>query len=149
MSVGMCTFAYTTVETGASLANLDAFIDAKYAALANRGQITSWIVRPDVANAISKLKTASSSNEYLVAFDSNGEMTIAGVPVLVSDQVDANTKFWGISKSRSVLVIRKGIAVERSTESAFRNYALDLLSNFRYGLGFLHEAANVRGYDAA
>ena len=63
--------------------------------------------------------------------------------------VDTATKFWGISKARNVFVVRKGTVVERSTQSSFLNYALDIMANFRYGIGFLHEAANVRGYDAA
>ncbi|MGG7103117.1 MULTISPECIES: phage major capsid protein [Rhodococcus] len=144
---GLLGTGYTSVDTGASLTNLDAFVSAKYAALANRGEITNWIISPTVAEQVSQLKVGSGSNQNLLQFVENG-MMIAGVPVLISDQVDAATKFWGISKARTVLVIREGTKVERSTESAFLNDAVDLKATFRYGLGFLHEPANVRGYDA-
>jgi hypothetical protein len=30
-----------------------------------------------------------------------------------------------------------GTTVKRSTESAFRNHALDIMANYRYGIGFL------------
>lgn len=147
---GLLSTDYTTVDTGASLANLDAFIDAKFAAEANGGKLTSWIMRPAVANAVLKLKKLSTgSNESLLSYTDAGDLVIAGLPVITSAQVDANTLFWGISKARTVLVTRTGTTVERSTESAFRNYALDIMANYRYGIGFLHEEANVRGYDAA
>ena len=40
-------------------------------------------------------------------------IVVAGLPVLVSDQVDANTLFWGIPKQHVMFVQRKGTAVER------------------------------------
>lgn len=139
---GLLSTDYTSVEA-ASISSLDAFVEAKYAALAHGGNLTNWIMSPAVAETISKLKVQSGSLAYLVQFVENG-MTIAGVPVLVSDQTDANTFAWGISRSRNVLVVREGTRVERSTESAFLEDGVDLKATFRYGLGFLHEEANVR-----
>jgi len=107
-------------------------------------------MRPAVANAILKLKKLSTgSNESLLSYTDAGDLVIAGLPVITSAQVDAATLFWGISKARTVLVTRTGTTVELSTESAFGNYALDIMANYRYGIGYLHEEANVRGYDAA
>lgn len=145
---GLLSTAYTTVDTGASLTNLDPFIDAKFAAEANGGRITSWIVRPAVANVILKLKKASGSNESLLSYTDSGDLVIAGVPVITSPLVDASTQFWGISGERNVLVTRSGTTVERSTQSAFLNYALEIMATYRYGIGFLDPASNVRGYDA-
>jgi HK97 family phage major capsid protein len=146
---GLLSTSYTSVDTGASLSNLDAFIDAKFAAEANGGKLTSWVMRPAVANAILKLKKATGSSESLLSYTDAGDLVIAGLPVITSTQVDNATLFWGISKARSVLVTRTGTSVERSTESAFRNYAMDIMANYRYGIGFLHEEANVRGCDVA
>lgn len=106
-------------------------------------------MRPAVANAILKIKKATGSTESLLSYNDAGDLVIAGLPVITSAQVDAATLFWGISKARTVLATRTGTTVERSTESAFRNYALDIMANYRYGIGFLREEANVRGYDAA
>jgi HK97 family phage major capsid protein len=102
-------------------------------------------MRPAVANAILKIKKATGSTESLLSYNDSGDLVIAGLPVITSAQVDADTLFWGISKARAVLVTRTGTTVERSTESAFRNYALDIIATYRYGIGFLHEEANVRG----
>lgn len=146
---GLLSTDYTTVDTGAALANLDPFIDAKFAAEANGGKLTSWVMHPNVARDILKLKKLTTgSNESLLMYNDAGDLVIAGLPVVTSPLVDVATKFWGISKARNVFVVRKGTEVERSTQSSFLNYALDIMANFRYGLGFLHEAANVRGYDA-
>jgi hypothetical protein len=64
-----------------------------------------------VAKALSKLKVASGSNQSLVQFVDDG-ITVAGLPVLASDQVDASTLFWGIPKA-VVFVQRKYTTVER------------------------------------
>ena len=136
----------TPVDTGASLTNLDHFIAARYAAVAAGSERTSWIVSPTTAEAVSKLKVQSGSNQNLVHFVEDGP-TIAGLPVLVSDQVDANTKFWGIPQAHVVLVVRKGTRVER-----FPNVQKDgqwVRAVSRLGLGFLNPAGVVRGYKIA
>ena len=143
---GLLSTAYTTVDTGASLANLDAFIDARFAAEEAGSELTHWIVKPSVANALSKLKRASGSNESLIQFVEDG-ITIAGLPVLRSNQVDAATLFWGIPKDHVVLVTRKGTTVEKFP--AVYNVGVDIRVHARYGIGFLNPAGVVRGYDAA
>ena len=55
---GLQSIEYTEVDTGASLANLDPFVTARYAALSAGSTLTNWIVRPAVAEALSKLKVA-------------------------------------------------------------------------------------------
>src|SRR6185295_18218664 len=74
--------------------------------------LTNWIVRPAVAEALSKLKVQSGSNQSLFQFVEDG-ITVAGLPVLVSDQVDAATLFWGVPKAHVMFVQRKGTTVER------------------------------------
>ncbi|WP_231995966.1 hypothetical protein [Mycobacterium sp. 852002-51163_SCH5372311] len=46
-------------------------------------------------------------------------------------------------------VLRKDAEVTRSKDSGFYNDALDVRAITRVGVGFLHEAAVVRGYDVA
>lgn len=143
---GLLSIGYTGVDTGASLTNLDPFIAARYAAKANGSDLTSWIMAPTQAEALSKLKVASGSNQSLIQFVEDG-ITVAGLPVIVSDQVDPSTKFWGIPQAHVVLVIRKGTKVER-----FPNVQKDgiwVRAVSRLGLGFLNEPGVVRGYAAA
>ncbi len=72
---------------------------------------------------------------------------MVGLPVLISNQVDANTLFWGIPKQHVVLVMRKGTAVKRFP--AVYNDGTDIRAVSRFGLAFLNEPGLVRGYDAA
>jgi hypothetical protein len=66
--------------------------------------------------------------------------------VLVSDQVDAATFFWGVPSAHVVLVMRKGTTVERFPAVDQDGTYVRAIS--RLGLGFLNEAGVVRGYDA-
>ncbi|MGV0603373.1 phage major capsid protein [Mycolicibacterium sp. XJ1904] len=143
---GLQSIAYSTVDTGAALANLDPFVSARYAAIDAGSELTSWIVTPETAEAISLLKEASGSNKNLVEFVEDG-LRVAGLPVLVSDQVDAATVFWGIPKSHVMYVLRKGTSVERFPAVTQDGTYVRAVS--RIGIGFLNEAGVVRGYDAA
>ncbi|MDF0530906.1 phage major capsid protein [Tsukamurella sp. 8F] len=145
---GLLSTDYSEVDTGASLTNLDTFVDAKYAAIDAGAELTNWIMSTATAKAVAKLKEASGSNRALVDFVDN-QMLLAGIPVLLSNQVDTNTKAWGISRASNVFVVREGARVEVSKDSHFQSDGVALKATFRYGLGYLNEAANVRLYDAA
>jgi hypothetical protein len=90
---------------------------------------------------LSKLKTASGSNQPLLEFVEDG-ITVAGLPVLVSDQVDANTVAWGVPAEHVKFVQRKGTTVERFP--AVYNDGLDIRAISRLGLAFLNEPGVVR-----
>lgn len=144
---GLLSTAYSAVDSaGPTLTSLDPFVDGIFKSEENQGSVDAWIMHPSVANQLSKLKKATGSNESLLQLVEDG-MTIAGRPVILSTLTDPDTIAWGVSKAHSVLVVRTGTSVERSTQSAFLNYAVDVMANFRYGIGFLHEPANVRIYD--
>ncbi|MBU8826981.1 phage major capsid family protein [Mycolicibacterium goodii] len=104
---------------------------------------------PSTAETIAQIKKASGSNESLIAFDARGELSILGLPVLTHPNVDEDTFFWGIPSDRVVTVLRKDAEVSRSKDSGFYNDALDVRAITRVGVGFLHEAAVIRGYDKA
>jgi HK97 family phage major capsid protein len=143
---GLLSLTSTAVDTGASLTNLDPFVQARYAALSHGSELTSWIVSPDTAEALSKLKVQSGSNQSLLQFVEDG-IVVAGLPVLVTDQIDAATLFWGIPQAHVMFVQRSGTTVER-----FPNVQQDgtwLRAISRIGLAFLNPAGVVRGYDAA
>ncbi len=146
---GLLSTSYTTVDTGASLTNLDPFISAVYAAKAVGARLTSWVMDPSVAEAVQKLKRSTGSNENLIDFSPNGDLKIAGLPVFTLPAVDASTLFWGIPAARVVTVLRKDAEVSRSKDSGFYNDALDVRALSRVGFGFLHPAAVIRGYDAS
>ena len=128
------------MDTGGSLTNLDAFVSARYAAQAEGSTLTSWIVRPAVAEALSKLKVETGSNQTLLQFVDDG-IVVAGLPVLVSDQVDEDTVFWGIPEAHVIFAQRKSTTVER-----FPNVQQDgtwIRAVSRLGMAFLNEAGVV------
>lgn len=142
---GLLSADYTPVDTGTAITNLDPFVQARYAAEAVGSKLTSWIVSPAVAEALSKLKIASGSNQSLIQFVEDG-ITVAGLPVVVSDQVDGDTQFWGVPKDHVVLVNRLGTSVERFP--AVERDGTYVRGVARFGIGFLNEAGVVRGYNA-
>jgi HK97 family phage major capsid protein len=142
---GLQSIEYTTVDTGASLTNLDAFVSARYAAQAAGSTLTNWIVRPAIAEALSKLKVETGSNQSLLQFVDDG-IVVAGLPVLVSDQVDEDTLFWGVPSAHVMFVQRAGTTVERFP--AVYNDGTDIRAISRLGLSFLNEAGVVRGWNS-
>lgn len=136
------------VDTGTvTLDTLDAFHQAKAAALADGAEITVFILAPDVALALAQAKQGTDSNMGLLDNVGDG-VTVAGVKVLVSSDVPAGNA-WGLDGSQVYVVQRTGTVVARSTDAAFTADALLVRATARVGFGFANPAGVVRLYDAA
>ncbi|WP_420880750.1 phage major capsid protein [Rhodococcus sp. (in: high G+C Gram-positive bacteria)] len=146
---GLQSITPSVVDTGAAITNTDPFVEAVFKAKNVGAKLTHWLMAPTVAETVAQLKKGSGSNEPLIEFGADGELSILGLPVLTHPDVDASTLFWGIPKDRVVTVLRKDAEVTRSKDSGFYNDALDVRAITRVGIGFLHQAAVVRGHDAA
>ncbi|MGY4869791.1 phage major capsid protein [Mycolicibacterium elephantis] len=146
---GLLSIDASEVDTGAAITNTDPFVEAVFKAKAVGAKLTHWLMAPGTAETLAKIKKANGSNESLIAFDARGELSVLGLPVMTHPDVDNATLFWGIPSDRVVTVLRKDAEVTRSKDSGFYNDALDVRAITRVGVGFLHEAAVVRGYDAA
>jgi HK97 family phage major capsid protein len=146
---GLLSLTYGSVDTGAiaSVASLDPFIDAQFAAEAVGAELTSWVMHPTVAKQLSKIKVQTGSQQTLLQRVEDG-LVVSGLPVFVSPKVDALTLAWGIPSARVVTVIRKGTEVVRSKDSGFYNDAVDIRAIARVGFGFLQPAAVIRLYDS-
>ncbi len=138
---GLLSLASTSVDTGASVANLDAFVKGRYAAEAHGAKLTHWLMAPATAEELSLLKRQSGSNEPLIEFVEDG-ITVAGLPVITSTHVDAATVAWGVDKSQQRYVLRKGTTVERFP--AVTTDGLYIRAISRLGFGFLNPAGVVR-----
>jgi len=138
---GLLSLAATTVDSGSSLANLDAFIAARYKAEINGASLTHFLVNPSVAQTISQLKTASGYNTNLVSFVDDG-VQIAGIPVITSIHVDASTVAWGIDSTQQRYVLRQGTTVE--TFPYIDHDGLYIRAISRVGFGFLNPAGVIR-----
>lgn len=139
------------VDTGTvTLTSLDAFHEAKYAALGDGATITHWLLAPDVALALSKAKQLTTgSNVGLLDANGVGDgVTLAGVPVLVSTDVAAGNA-WGVDSSQIFVVQRTGTTITTSVDAAFDYDAVQVRATARVNFGFANPAGVVRLYDAA
>lgn len=143
---GLLSTTYQTVDTGASITNLDPFIAAIFKAKSVGANIDHWIMNPAVAETLSKLKKQTGSNEALLQLVADG-IQVAGIPVLTDPNVDAATFAWGIDSTRTKTVLRKGAEIKRF--DAPNVDGIDIRAISRVGFAFLHPQANVRLYDAA
>jgi HK97 family phage major capsid protein len=135
------------VDTGAAIANLDVFHQAKADALADGATISVFILAPDVALTLALAKTQTGSNEGLLDNVGDG-VTLAGVKVLVSTDVAAGNA-WGLDGSQVLVVQRTGTTVTRSVDAAFDFDAVQVRATARVGFGFANPAGVVRLYDVA
>lgn len=138
---GLLSLASTQVDPGTSVTNLDPFVSARFAAEAKGAELTHWLMSPTTAETLSKLKIATGSNQSLLQFVEDG-ITVAGLPVLTSPKVDADTVAWGVDKTQQRFVIRKGTTVERFP--SVTNDGQWVRAIARLGLGFLNPAGVVR-----
>lgn len=143
---GLLSTSYSTVDTGAAIANLDPFVSAIFKAQAVGANISSWIVSPEVAETLSKIKKATGSNEPLLELVEDG-FRIAGRPALIHPAVDAATFAWGIDSTRTITVLRKGTEIKRF--DAVSVDGIDIRAISRLGFAFLHPQANIRLFDAS
>lgn len=135
------------IDTSAfPLTSLDAFHEAKAAALADNAELTHFILAPDVALALAKAKQAAGWNTGLLANVDDG-ITLAGVSVLVSPQLAAGNA-WGVDASQIYAVQRTGTTVVMSPHAAFGSDAVQVRATARVSFGFANPAGVVRLYDA-
>lgn len=136
------------VDTGTiTLTSLDPFHQAKTDALADGATLTHFILAPDVALTLAKVKQGDDLNVGL--FDNVGDgTTLAGVNVIVSTDVAAGNA-WGVDASQILIVQRTSTTVTRSFDAAFDYDAVQVRATARVGFGFPNPAGVVRLYDAA
>lgn len=146
---GLLSLASTQVDPGASLTNLDPFIAAVFAAqnAVVPANPTHFVVKPATAEALSKLKVASGSNQTLLQFQEDGTILVAGVPLLVSSQVDATTLAWAVDATQSRLVLRKGTEVTKTYVPQNDSWFISGIA--RYGWVNLSPASVIRVYHTA
>ncbi|UTT48922.1 phage major capsid protein [Rhodococcus gordoniae] len=134
------------VDAGAFI-NLDPFHDAKLQAFNNNAELTHFVLAPDVANTLAKVKTASGSNAGLLETVDDG-VRLAGVPVYVSRAV-APGNAWGLDKRQIRTVRRLGTTIVADGSASFDSDATQLRATSRVGFGFANPAGIVRLHDAA
>ena len=143
---GLLSVAYNEIDAG-PFANLDPFHDAKKEAADAGAELTHFLLAPDVANTLAKIKQGDTSNMGLLETVDDG-IRLAGVPVLVSPAVAAGNA-WGVDGSQIMVVRRTGTKVVRSVDAAFNYDAVQVRATARVGFGFVNPAGIQRIYDAS
>jgi HK97 family phage major capsid protein len=145
---GLLSLTTNVVDTGTvTLTSLDPFHQAKADALADGATLTHFVLAPDVALTLAKVKEESGSNKGL--FETIGDgVTLAGVPVLMSTDVAAGNA-WGVDSSQIYVVQRTGTTITKSADAAFDYDAVQVRATARVSWGFANPAGIVRLYDAA
>lgn len=141
---------FQVVDAGTGVlafSNLDPFHDAKLEAFNNNAELTHFVLAPDVANTLAKVKTASGSNAGLLETVDNG-IRLAGVPVYVSRSVAAGNA-WGLDKNQLRTVRRLGTTIVADASASFDSDAMQLRATSRVGFGFANPAGVIRLHDAA
>lgn len=135
---GLASLLNVTAITG-TLDNLDVFSEAVSAAEVAGANITGWIVHPNDALEIAKLKDQTGSNRNLL----EDSRTIAGRPVTVSAKATPGV-VWGLDASRNITVLRNDVELAISEDAYFSSARIALRAMLRIGFGFPNEASAVK-----
>ncbi|MDE0545445.1 phage major capsid protein [Microbacterium sp. C7(2022)] len=119
--------------------SIDPFIDGLAAAEAEGAELTSWVMHPDTAKTLAKLKAGTGSNVPLLGtVEAGTRRVIQGVPISTSPHVTPGT-VWGIPEDRSIIVVRKDVELMASQHWGFKKDQLAVRVVAR--IGFLFPAA--------
>lgn len=134
----------TTVEAG-TLTDLDPFAEALSEAERYGAEITSFVVGPDLALAVQRLKAGTGSNAPLLGLDATAGTArqILGVPLHVNSSVPDHTA-WGIPADRVQLVLREDTTLDIDRSVYFTSDRVAIRATLRAGFAFVHPAALVR-----
>jgi len=130
----------TTVSGGsfASLSNLDAFTEAVVTVSAARSQVRAFYMNAPTWLAVSKLKTGTGSAQALVPLDGGtpvSPFSLLGVPVFITNDVPART-VWALDTSRALIVVRRDVSVETSTDARFTTDEVVVKAQLRADFAF-------------
>lgn len=144
---GLDALTDVTEVTATAITSLDPFAEAAAAAADHNTTIDAWVAHPDDALAIAQLKTATGSNQALLApsgdATASARRVIEGAPLHVSANVTAGT-IWGIPKTASIISIREDAEVTADHSAFFTSDRVAIRGILRVGFGFINEPAIVK-----
>ncbi|MBN7304341.1 phage major capsid protein [Mycobacteroides abscessus subsp. bolletii] len=140
-----------TIAVGATLTNIDPFLEAISKSEVKGGKITAFVTHPDVVLAVAKLKKLTTgSNEPLVTggdiVGSDGLATnyrIAGVP-LVSSPHASPLAIWGIPRQYTFAVVRSDAELAVDSSAFFSSDRVAVRAKMRAGFAFPHPQTIIK-----
>jgi HK97 family phage major capsid protein len=142
---GLGSITPTDVYVGVGgFTNVDPFYEALAAAEGVGAKLNAFVVNPDVALDLARLKEGTGSNKNLLQPDPTqpGRRVVAGVPLLVSPDAPVGV-VWGIPKAVTFVVLRKDAEVALDSSPFFTSDRTAVRVTLRVGFGFAHEDAVV------
>jgi len=135
---GLGSITPTDVYAGAGgFTNVDPFYEALAAAENVGAKITTFVVNPDTALDLARLKEGTGSNKNLLQPDPTqpGRRVVAGVPLLVSPDAPVDV-VWGIPKALAFAVVRKDAEVALDSSPFFTSDRTAVRVTVRVAFGF-------------
>lgn len=128
-----------------ALTNLDWAEEALALAASNQSSIDTFVCNPGDALALAKLKESTGSNRGLLQIDPTqpASRTIAGVPLMTTNYIEPGT-IWGIPKTTTHTVVRKGAEVKSDASALFTSDKIAIRGIMRVGFAFPHEAGIIK-----
>ena len=134
----------STIDAGASWANLDPFAEAisNADALGLLESGFAFIANPADALVLAKLKVETGSNLPLLGADPTQatKRNVLGFPLLASSAVTAGT-VWGLPKVRAMVVQRTNVELAVDRSAYFTSDRTAIRATMRVGFAFPHAAA--------
>lgn len=134
-----------SVNAGADFVDLDWAAEAISLVQTVGATVGAFVTTPATALTLAKLKAGVGSNIPLLSSDptSPTKRLIAGVPLIVSTAVEANT-IWAIPTDRTLIVMRKDAEITSDSSVAYSSDRTAVRAVMRVGVGFPHAAAIVK-----
>jgi HK97 family phage major capsid protein len=125
------------VSAGASFSNLDWASAAVVNAEEHGSSVTSFVMSPSTALLLLQLKDETGSNRQLIGSDPTTPTTrtIAGVPMVISPHVAANT-IYAMAADRVQSVVSRDVRVDVDGSAFFTSDRIGVRGTLRIAWGF-------------
>ncbi|WP_314037864.1 phage major capsid protein [Dietzia sp. CH92] len=141
---GLGSLTATATATG-ELSSVDVFADALAEAEAAGATVTAFVMHPDDALALAKVKVGTGSAQPLLGTDATAGTSrqVLGIPVHVSSSLTAGTA-WAVDSSRVLTVLRDDVRLETDSSRYFDSDRVAVRATMRVGFAFPSQGALVK-----
>ena len=142
---GLGSLTTSTASAGGAWDDFDWAYAAISAAETLHTEVTSFVTSPATALALATLKEGTASNKTLLGADPTkpASRTIAGVPLLVSPSVAADT-VWAIPRQHVLFVLRLPATVVTDSSVFFTKDSVAVRATLRVSFGFTYPLTVVK-----
>lgn len=142
---GIASVSGVQLVAAGNVTNFDPFEDALAAAESVGAQVGAWVMHPDTAKALAKIKTGTGSNATLLQPDPTmpTRRAIKGVAVYATPDVAAGV-IWCVPVERTIVAVRQAVDIVADSSVYFSSDRTAVRSVARVGFSFIHPEAIVK-----